>query len=77
MQLLVEKGADVNAQGGPYEDALQTELAVETRTSGLPCAETYITNRKKLPIHGHVQLKEGPWSPLNTRVGNSSLQLHQ
>lgn len=78
MQLLVEKVADVNAQGGPYEDALQTELAVETRTSGLPRAETYITNRKRPPtIHGHVQLKEGPWSPLNTRVGNSSSQLHQ
>lgn len=51
MQLLVEKGADVNAQGGPYEDALQTELAVETRNSGLPRAETYIISRKRPDIN--------------------------
>lgn len=44
-QLLVKKGADVNAQGGSYKDGLQMELILKTSTSGIPRAENYITSQ--------------------------------
>lgn len=45
VQPLVKMGADVNAQGGSYKDALQMELILKTPTSGIPRAENYITSQ--------------------------------
>lgn len=52
VQPLVKKGAEVHAQSGPYENARRTY----TLQSGLPCAENYITSRKKPDINDPVML---------------------
>lgn len=56
VQLLIEKGADVNAQGRSHKNVIQAGLmrmpAELILPSGLPGAENYIRSRKNIDIYG-------------------------